>query len=306
MLARWLKLILSLELLTYLIISGATLVNESTIAPGRAVLLIAAIAITLRTLPTAILFAFSLYHADSMTGEHPLSPRQWVRLLTAEWWAITRLYSLAMVFPKHLSGAHTGNKSHPPVLLLHGYLCNEGFWHPLTHRLRKAGIGRLYTLSLNPVFGDIDAFVSQLHATLIDIHRQNDGQKIQVVTHSMGGLVTRRYIQCHGPEPIPIERLITLGCPHQGTEWARWGLGRNARQTEPGSDWLKDLNEAPHVIDTFSLYSSHDNVITPPSNALLPESPHTGNIPLGAVGHLEMAFNTEVHDQVLACLSATR
>lgn len=302
MLARWLRLVLSLELLTYLVVSGMALVNEPTITPLQAVLLIATIALALRTLPTAILFAFSLLHADSMTRKTPLSPRHWIRLLTAEWWAITRLYSYAMVFPQHLSGMDNGSNHHPPVLLLHGYLCNEGFWHPLVNRLQKTGISRLYTLSLNPVFGDMESFVNQLHATITDIHQQNTGQKVQVVAHSMGGLVTRRYIQRHGHQHI--ERLITLGSPHQGTEWARWGLGRNARQMEPDSDWLKTLNDAPYLIDTFSLYSSHDNVITPPSSALLPEHNHTRNIPLGAVGHMEMAFNKDVLDQVLTCLSS--
>ncbi len=304
MLARRLRLILSLELLTYLIVSGATLVDKPFITPGQAILLIATIALVLRTLPTAALFVFSQAHADSVTWKNPLSPRQWMRLLAAEWWAITRLYSLAMVFPKHLAGAQNRIESHPPVLLLHGYLCNEGFWHPLAYRLQKEGIGRVYTLSLNPPFGDMETFVNQLHATIAEIHRKNSSQKIRVVAHSMGGLVTRRYIQCYGSEHL--ERLITLGCPHQGTEWARWGLGRNARQMEPDSDWLKTLNQAPYLIDTFSLYSRHDNVITPPSNALLPENARTENITLGAVGHLEMAFNKEVHDRVLTCLSSPR
>lgn len=60
-----------------------------------------------------------------------------------------------------------------------------------------------------------------------------------LVGHSMGGLVARAYLRRYGE--LRVARLITLGTPHRGSLLAHLGIGRNARQMEPGSVWLREL-----------------------------------------------------------------
>ena len=71
-----------------------------------------------------------------------------------------------------------------------------------------------------------------------------------IVAHSMGGLVTRQYLAREGGSSR-ISRLITLGTPHFGSEWARAalflpGCYTAAKQMLPGSvnEFLRDLNDA--------------------------------------------------------------
>ncbi len=40
------------------------------------------------------------------------------------------------------------------------------------------------------------------------------GSRVDIVAHSLGGLVARAYFQKHGPDRV--ERLVTLGAPHKG------------------------------------------------------------------------------------------
>jgi pimeloyl-ACP methyl ester carboxylesterase len=47
--------------------------------------------------------------------------------------------------------------------------------------------------------------------------RQAGAQEVDLVTHSLGGLVARAYLQKHGQNPnVPkVKRLVTMGCPHK-------------------------------------------------------------------------------------------
>jgi triacylglycerol esterase/lipase EstA (alpha/beta hydrolase family) len=117
-----------------------------------------------------------------------------------------------------------------------------------------------------------------------------------LVSHSMGALVCRAYLQQHGAARVAA--LVTLAAPHHGTQIARLGLGRNVREMRPGSEWLRRLNaRAAPSIPIASIWTLDDEILAPPQTARLESARETV---LHGLGHMAMVFSP----RVLACLEA--
>ena len=187
-----------------------------------------------------------------------------------------------------------------PVLLLHGYGCNSGFWHRLSQRLHAARISH-HAIDLEPVLGPIDGYAPQV-MTAIDLLCKASGIScVIIVAHSMGGLVARAAIRQHGSNRIA--KLITLGTPHTGTGLAQLGIGANARQMARSadgtcSDWLAILNtgQALPSAPLVSIYSRHDNIIAP---YLSSHVAGAKNIALDGIGHVAMGSDAVVAAHVV-------
>ncbi|GGX52399.1 lipase family alpha/beta hydrolase [Saccharospirillum salsuginis] len=301
MLARRLQGLLAFELLAYALLIALAIGTER-LSGWQAMSGIVLLALALRTVATALLFILSHRYADKQDPEAGLSVGSGLRLFLAEWLALSQLYSALQVFPRHRAVTEPVTGDIPPLLLVHGYACNEGFWRPLLRSLEAQGNRPLETLNLEPVFGDLDSHVEQLNTAIEALCLRSQARTITILAHSMGGLVARRYLQRYGANRV--DRLILLGTPHHGTGLAYWGLGRNARQMEPDSPWLQTLNRVPTPVPIFNLYSRCDTIVSPRQSALLPPAPNHHNIPVGAVGHLEMAFNRQVRAHIQAVLEA--
>ncbi len=212
------------------------------------------------------------------------------------------LFTVIMPFEHCFMGADRLGRADGrlPILLIHGYQCNRGYWLWLRRALEHAG-WQVATISLNPVFNDIDGYVAQVSQRIEEVCAATGAERVLLVGHSMGGLVSRAYLRRHGAARVA--KLITLGSPHRGSMLAKLGLGENGRQMIPGSAWLAALN-APGAVplpETVSVYSCQDNYVMPQDSSVL-EGAKT--IPLAGIGHLEMAFSPEIERLLLAELSA--
>jgi triacylglycerol lipase len=182
-----------------------------------------------------------------------------------------------------------------PVLLVHGYLCNRGLWWWLRRRLR-ARQHVVATINLEPPFGSIDRLAERLGERIEALLAETGAERVALVTHSMGALASRAYLRRHGAAHVA--GLVTIAAPHHGTQIARLGLGRNAREMEPNSDWLRNLNaEPPTSIPIASLWSLDDEFIDPPDASRLANA---HEIVLKGIGHLAMVLSPTV----LACVEA--
>jgi triacylglycerol lipase len=217
--------------------------------------------------------------------------------------AFFALFTVIMPFDRLFMGPDRLVRSEggrAPLLLIHGYQCNRGFWIELRNRLTRAG-WQVATISLDPVFNDIDGYVEQVSRRIEDVCAATGADKVMLVGHSMGGLVSRAYLRRQGNARVA--KLITLGSPHRGSHLAKLGLGENGRQMVPGSAWLAALN-APGAVplpQTVSIYSCHDNYVMPQDSSLLEGAKI---VPLAGLGHLEMAFSPEIERLLLAELAA--
>jgi triacylglycerol esterase/lipase EstA (alpha/beta hydrolase family) len=232
-----------------------------------------------------------------------------------KWWQACRLFlqeyratmtSSSITMPFYAFTKRVAEKpSALPVLLIHGYGCNSGYWHAMSKALTKAQITH-YAVSMEPIVCGIDDYVQAVHEAVEAMCKETGSDKIVIVAHSMGGLVTRAYLRDHGGARIA--KAITLGTPHHGTGVARFGIGQNCREmnwsAEAGqgvsSAWLRRLAESEDqklYKILVSLYSHHDNIISPQTSSHVPGAT---NIEFFGIGHVALAFHPAVQARVIA------
>jgi pimeloyl-ACP methyl ester carboxylesterase len=194
-----------------------------------------------------------------------------------------------------------------PVLLVHGYINNAGAMFGLYDELARQGYG-VYTINLEPVHGDIDRHAARIQARVQGILRSSGADRVTLVAHSMGGLAARAYLRAY-PD-APLEQLITLGSPHQGTPAAYTAWGRAGKQMRPGSAWLAALDQHEHEraaqsgtrwpCPVATLFSYDDNIAFPQLCAKLEGA---REIAIAGIGHMSMPMSRRVARLVIAELT---
>lgn len=183
------------------------------------------------------------------------------------------------------------------VLLVHGLVCNRGVWNPWLRELRGRGIPVLAP-SLEPPFGLIDSWTPAIDAAVRRLHAAT-GRPVLIVAHSLGGLAVRAWLR-NGGDPALVQRVVTVASPHRGTWLARFGFSPNARQLRLDSPWLQALacDEAarPHGVPLSCFFSDCDNVVFPPSVAMLPGAE---NRLLRGWAHVDLLDAPELREAVL-------
>lgn len=178
-----------------------------------------------------------------------------------------------------------------PVILLHGYAQNRVNFLVLAERLRRAGIGPLvgfeyWTLgSVEKAASRLARFVDELGAPAVDL-----------VGHSMGGVVARAYVTLGGGA-ARVRHLITIGSPHNGTELARFGIGTPTTELAASSDFLRRLADAPAPpsVRTTCIWSRADGLV-PTSRAA--RIPGADEVVYDDLGHLALLCSRRVSREV--------
>lgn len=184
------------------------------------------------------------------------------------------------------------------VLLVHGLFCNRGFWNRWLETIRCRNVPFI-ALTLEPAFGSIDRYAGTLEAAARRL-REATGFAPVVVAHSMGGLAVRSWIASGSAESADVDRVFTVGTPHQGTWMARFSFTENGRQMRHGSQWLEMLRarEAADVSKAFVCYFSNcDNIVFPPESATLAGA---DNRLLTGSPHVHMASRRAIQEAVFA------
>ncbi|WP_151446919.1 alpha/beta fold hydrolase [Lacisediminimonas profundi] len=249
-------------------------------------------------------FVLAVFYQSPTPPEHRLGWTGLLRLFFHEYASSMASSSWTMAFRSFDKRAFS-NPAGLPVLLIHGYGCNSGYWHAMSRVLVHARITH-YAVDLEPVFSDIDGFVPQVHEAVQRVCRETGAAQIILLAHSMGGLVARAYLRDHGSEHI--RKVITLGTPHQGTGLANFGLGPNSRQMRwtgradkgQASQWLQRLEarEDKQRRSLFvSIYSHHDNIVSPQQSSRLPDAT---NIEFNGIGHVALGMSPAIHQAVVA------
>jgi pimeloyl-ACP methyl ester carboxylesterase len=191
-------------------------------------------------------------------------------------------------------------KSHKPgIVLVHGFFCNRGFWTRWMHRLQ--GENRMFVaVDLEPAFGSIDDYISTIEHAVEKV-RAATGMPPILIGHSMGGLAIRAWLATRNSTGA-VQRVITLGTPHQGTWLGQFSHSLNGKQMRINSPWLKILaeKEAPTSSSLFvCFYSNCDNIVFPVSSATREGADN--RLMLG-LGHVAMAQDPQVIDACWALM----
>jgi triacylglycerol lipase len=154
------------------------------------------------------------------------------------------------------------------VLLVHGIYNSERAMRRMKQYLEARG-WQACAISLRPSDASVpfESMARQLEA-FADASFPN-GEKFDLVAFSMGGLVSRYYIQKLGGYRR-VRRFVTVSTPNHGTVWAWLGNLPGVKEMRPGSEMLRELNGDTSKLAPLhytSLYTPFDLSIVPASSS---------------------------------------
>ena len=193
-----------------------------------------------------------------------------------------------------------------PILLVHGIVDNHTIFSPLERALRRRGFTDLSSFDYGLLTSDVRAAADDLAIAIEKLVEESGSEKVHVIGHSLGGLITRYYVQRMGGDQR-VHTVVTLGTPHQGTVLARVGsVLPLVRQLRPGSDLITELNEpAPGCNTRFiAFHSDLDQLIRPSRNARI-EHPdlRVRNVAVRGIGHMSLTNDGGIAFQIAAALA---
>lgn len=165
-----------------------------------------------------------------------------------------------------LAPADSSHKN--PVVLVHGIWNTAGIFSPLQTYLEHAG-WQVYALSMTPNNGDAPLEVLAQQVAAFIEERIDSQQSFDLVGFSMGGLISRYYVQRLGGL-ARVQRFVTVSAPHRGTVLGAFSHRYGIRQMRPGSPFLKALNADIYQLQRltfFSLWTPFDLLIVPPRSS---------------------------------------
>ncbi len=165
----------------------------------------------------------------------------------------------------------TQDQSRNPVLLVHGITDTEVVFNSMAVYLRQLG-WTVYTLNLVPNNGK--APLNVLAQQVVDYVAATiePEQSFDLVGFSMGGIVSRYYVQRLGGIER-VQRFVTISSPHNGTVVAYASRLPGCVQMRPNSLFLQDLNRDVQMLAELnftSIWTPYDLMIIPTHSSKMP------------------------------------
>ncbi|MFF1443011.1 esterase/lipase family protein [Streptomyces sp. NPDC058295] len=193
--------------------------------------------------------------------------------------------------------AQLPTKAPLPVVLLHGFIDNRSVFVLLRRSLAQHGRHRVESLNYSPLTCDIRTAAELLGRHVEEICERTGSAQVDVVGHSLGGLIARYYVQRLGGDGR-VRTLVTLGTPHSGTRVAPLANAHPiVRQMRPGSELIEELSlPAPGCRTQFvSFWSDLDHLMDPLESACV-DHPDllVQNVRVTGIGHLALPVHPAV------------
>ena|SRR5215211_3962981 len=130
---------------------------------------------------------------------------------------------LNLSVPSFMSSEVYGQAENPlPVLLIHGYHSGPGVWDTWLNYLQRDGItAKAVEFDSNDRCGTSASHAQELVGIVKEFKDKTQSDKINIVTHSKGGLDARLYL-ANNLSNTDVENLIMIGTPNHGSPLA-WG-----------------------------------------------------------------------------------
>ncbi|GHH86271.1 esterase/lipase family protein [Streptomyces capitiformicae] len=197
----------------------------------------------------------------------------------------------------------------PPVVLLHGFIDNRSVFVLLRRSLAQHGHRHIESLNYSPLTCDIRTAADLLGRHIEDICERTGQEQVDIVGHSLGGLIARYYVQRLGGDHR-VRTLVTLGTPHGGTQAIPLANAHPiVRQMRPGSEVLEELRApAPGCRTHFvAFWSDFDHVMAPVETASI-DHPDlmVQNVQVTGIGHLALPVHPAVATGIREALDTAR
>lgn len=154
-----------------------------------------------------------------------------------------------------------------PVVLVHGWNSSPSAMATLKSRFEANG-RQAFSIQMP---GQNNITNAQSLATFINnVKAQTGAAKVDLVSHSMGGLSTRYYIKSLGGG-ANVSEYVSLGSPHYGLVLACFLTTNAGGQMCPWSSFLGSLNsgdDTPGTLLYTTIYSTNDELVPNSSSRL--------------------------------------
>ncbi|MDB9374405.1 esterase/lipase family protein [Nodularia sphaerocarpa] len=163
---------------------------------------------------------------------------------------------------------NTKNQQRNSVLLIHGIGDTAAVFNMMASYLRKLGWS-VYTLNLVPNNGEVglDILAQQIADYILNTFAPE--QPIDLIGFSMGGIVSRYYVQRLGGINR-VQRFVTISSPHHGTVIAYASQRHGCLQMRRNSEFIQDLNADAVMLGRLnftSIWTPYDLMIVPANSS---------------------------------------
>ena len=191
-----------------------------------------------------------------------------------------------------------------PIILVHGVIDNHTIFSLLRRALMRRGFGRTISLNYSPLTDDIRRVARRLGRLVEAVCRETGYERVHIVGHSMGGLISRYYVQRLGGD-ARVHTLVTLGTPHQGSSPARLVPHNVARQLRPDSPIVAELAEPANCSTRMvAIWSDLDQMIIPKRSArIVHQDLNARNVFVRGVGHMSLPVDGRVLHEITTTLA---
>lgn len=170
-----------------------------------------------------------------------------------------------------MNRASTSNSVRNPVLLIHGITDTTLVFRQMTAYL-SAQEWSVHSFDLTPNNGAMP--LDKLAVQVADYVAKTFApqQPLDIIGFSMGGIVSRYYIQRLGGIER-VQRFVSISAPNNGTLTGYLSGRPGCAQMRPGSSLLQDLNQDSTMLSRLNftvIWTPLDLMIVPPSSSQMP------------------------------------
>ncbi len=185
-----------------------------------------------------------------------------------------------------------------PILFVHGYVESASLWSTMISRFEKDGYSKSFLSAYSYNTSQSNKVDAELVKAEVEKLLKNTGaSKVDIISHSMGGLNTRWYIKFLGGES-KVDDWVSLGGPNHGTETANFCFSTSCVEMRVGSKFLAELNtgdETPGIVNYGTWWSPCDEIINPDSSVALSGATNTQT---ACMSHTALTTDETVYKQV--------
>lgn len=176
-----------------------------------------------------------------------------------------------------------------PILFVHGYSGDASNWNTMANRFSTDGWPSSYLDRWSYDWRQSNATTAQQLSAEVDrLLAATGATKVDIVSHSMGGLSSRYYLK-NLDGTSKVDAWVSLGGPNHGTDSANSCFDTSCTEMRIGSGFLAALNsgdETPGTPRYATWWSPCDTVINPDSSVSLSGAVNTQTTCLGHMGLL--------------------
>ncbi|GAA0386251.1 triacylglycerol lipase [Microbispora corallina] len=211
-------------------------------------------------------------------------------------WTSALLAALTVLSPFAPARAATPD----PVVFVHGWAGADWNWAAMKSDFQHDGwpADRLFVWGYNSTQSNVTT-ADQLAAFIRQVRAQTGAAKVDIVSHSMGGLSSRWYLKFLGGTAY-VDDWASIGGPNHGTNASYLCdlLIVSCGEMNYDSSFLRQLNagdETPGPVNYGTFWSSCDEIINPDGSVRLDGAVNTN---VGCIGHLSLLLAGSVSQKV--------